>query len=138
MIGRALLASPVAALLGASPALAVSPAGQFAASCGLSPQNLFGIQPWYACLPRDGLGNPIITKLSDVYLIIFPAIDSLVKVAALVAIGYIFFMLIKIMYARGDAGKIATATMGIRDAVIGLIIALISVAIVNFAAGSLS
>ncbi len=119
----------------ASQAYATVPAQQFAA-CGLSVNNLFGIQPWYACLETDDKGNPKITSINDIFLIIFPAIDSLVKVAALVAVGYIFYMLIKIMYARGDSGKIATAAMGVRDAIIGLIFALISVAIVNFIAGS--
>lgn len=97
---------------------------------------IFGISPWYACLPRDAEGNPVLTSLNDIFLIIFPLVESLVKVAALVAIAYIFFMFFKLMVARGDSGKIATAAQGIRDAVIGLIIALIAVAIVNFVAGA--
>jgi hypothetical protein len=100
--------------------------------------NLVGINPWYACLPSDGNGGVKITSLNDLYLILFPAVDSLVKIAALISAGMIFYMLIMMMYARGDTGKISTAVTGIRDSVVGLIVSLISVAIVQYIARSFS
>lgn len=111
--------------------MAVSPARQLAV-CGQGLANFFGFQPWYACLPKNDKGHYVITGLNDIFLIIFPVVESLVKASALVAVAYIFYMLILMIVARGDAGKIATAVSGIRDAVIGFIIALISIAIVNF------
>ena len=101
-------------------------------------QKFFGIQPWYACLPGARDGEPRIESLNDLLLIVFPLVDSLVKVAALVAIGYIFFMLFKLMLARGDSGKITQAVHGIRDAIIGLVIAIIAVVIVNFIADAVT
>jgi hypothetical protein len=113
-----------------------SPAAAATKTVCKSKWNLFGINPWYACLESDGRGGVKFTKLNDIYLIILPAIDSLIKVAALISIGMIFYMFIRMMYARGDAGKIATATSGIRDAVVGFVVCMISVAIVNFVVGS--
>lgn len=93
--------------------------------------NLFGFSPWYACLKAKN-GEVALRSLTDIWLIVFPVVESIVKVAALVSAGYIFYMLILMITARGNSSKIATALNGIRDAVIGFIICLISVAIVNF------
>jgi hypothetical protein len=78
--------------------------------------------------------EPKITAINDVFFILFPLVESLVKIGAYVAIFVIFFMLIKMVTARGNAGQIATAGNGIRDAIIGLIICVSAVAIVNFIA----
>lgn len=124
-------ATPVAAqALGSSATKATQ---QFAV-CGNGANNFFGIQPWYACLPKGNDGSPQIRQLSDLFLIIFPVVEALVKIAVYVAIAYIFVMLFKLMLARGDTGKITQAGHGIRDAIIGLIIALVAVSIVNFIA----
>ena len=143
MIKKFVVTSLMALFVGLSfcqPALAADVPGggssDTGSRCGFNAKNLFGIQPWYACLPLDDKGNPRLEKLTDIYKIAFPLVDSLVKIAVFVAAGYIFFMLFKIAIARGDSGKISTAIMGIRDAAIGLIIAMISVAIVNFIAGA--
>lgn len=114
---------------------AASPATQTAV-CGSGAGNFFGIQPWHACLPKAPDGSPRIERLTDIFKIVLPLIDSLVKIAALVAAGYMFFMLFKIAMARGDSGQISTAISGIRDAIIGIIIAMISVAAVNWISGA--
>lgn len=118
------------------PAAAATPLSQVAVCATDLQNNLFGIQPWYACLEKDATGNPKITQLSDIFRIIFPLVDSLVKVAVLVAAGYMFYMLFKINVARGDSSKISTAINGLRDAVVGLILAMIAVGLVNFVAGA--
>lgn len=117
-----------------APVAAASPATQFAV-CGNGAANFFGIQPWYACLQQKYNGQTKLTDINDLFLIIFPVVESLVKIGAYVAAAYIFFMLITMMVARGNAGKIATAVSGIRDAVIGFVICLISIAIVNTIVG---
>lgn len=131
-----LILGALAALAAPLPAAAASPLTHVAVCSADSIANIFGFQPWYACLPQASDGSPKIESLSDIFKIIFPLVDSLVKIAVYVAAGFIFFMLFKIAMARGDSGKIATAISGIRDAVIGLIIAMVSVGIVNFIAGA--
>jgi hypothetical protein len=113
---------------------ATSPAAQMAV-CGSGAGNIFGIQPWYACLKAKN-GSVSIKAINDVFYILFPLVESLVKIGAYVAIFVIFFMLIKMVTARGNAGQIATAGNGIRDAIIGLIICVSAVAVVNFVAGT--
>lgn len=116
-------------------AQAASPLTQ-AGVCGNTFGAFFGFQPWYACLPKADDGTPKLTSLTDVYKIAFVVVDWIVKAAAYVAAGMIFFMLFKIAMSRGNSSKYSTAISGIRDAVIGLVIAMLSVAILNFISGA--
>lgn len=116
--------------------VAASSPARLLAVCASDATNFFGFQPWYACLPRSADGSPKITSINDVFLIIFPVVDSLVKAAALVAVGIIFFMFIRMIFSNGNSSEMAKAGLGIRDAAIGLIISLVSIAIVNFVAGA--
>lgn len=120
----------------ASTTAITTPTKQMAVCASSAAANFFGFQPWYACLEQK-YGSTQIKTLNDVFLIIFPLVDALIKAAVYVAIVYIFWMLIKIILARGESGKIAQASMGIRDAVIGMVIALIAVAIINFITGAI-
>ncbi len=115
------------------------PAQQFAICEGpAQSRNIFGFEPWYACLPGADAGEPRITRLEDIFLIIFPVLESLVKIGALVAATFIFVALFNMVTARGNMQKIAKAAETIRDAFIGFIICLISIGIVNFVAGRFS
>ncbi len=125
----------VAMAFSAVPAGAASPVSQVAI-CSGGAADFFGFQPWYQCLPKNSDGTPKLTKLTDVLLIIFPIVDWVIKASVFVAAFVIFFMLSKIATARGNVSQYSTAISGIRDAVIGMIIAVISVAILNFISGA--
>lgn len=117
---------------------AASPVTQVAV-CGSTFGNFFGFQPWYACLQKkygDSGQTVQFKSLSDAFLIIFPVVDWIIKAAAYVAAGMIFYMLFKIAMSRGNSSQYSTAISGIRDAVIGLVIAMLSIAIMNFIAGA--
>ncbi len=110
------------------------------AVCSGGLANFFGFQPWYACL-QDKYGDKGTTRvqlksLNDVFLIIFPVVDWIIKGAVFVSAGVIFLMLFKIATSRGNSSQYSTAISGIRDAVIGLVIAVLSVAILNFISGA--
>ncbi len=127
-----------AAPAGASSVL--SPVAQ-PAVCNGGLANFFGFQPWYACLPTQCAneksdGTPKLCSLTDVYKIIFPIVDWIIKGAVLVSAGMIFFMLFKIATSRGNSSQYSTAISGIRDAIIGLVLAVLSVAILNFVSGA--
>ena len=127
-----------AVMVAATPVTTLASPPTLLAACASNPwANIFGFQPWYACLQQK-YGRTQIGSLNDIYLVVFPLVDSLIKVAALVAVGVLFFMIINMVMARGDAGKIKSAVEGMRDAIIGLIICLVAVAIVNFVAGAFS
>jgi hypothetical protein len=111
-----------------------SPLTQFAAC---DPGVFFGFPTWYACLPKDADGHPKLTQLSDVWLIAFPLLESAIKLAAYVAVGFILWGGIRFIKSQGNPGEITSARDTIRDAIIGLAICLSSVAIVQFLASRL-
>ena len=126
-----------------TPAGATSPVTQMAVCNPTSAvENFFGFQPWYACLPKTcpgagaSDGTPKLCSLTDIYKIAIPIVDWIIKGAVFVSAGVMFFMLFKIATSRGNASQYSTAIRGVRDAVIGLVIALLSVAILNFVAGA--
>lgn len=131
----------VAILLGVvilvpSPARAAVPAPvtQFAAC---DPGNFFTFPTWYACLPKDADGHPRINQLSDVWLIIIPLIESAIKLAGYVAVGFVIWGGILFVKSQGNPGNIVSARDTIRDAIIGLVICISAVAIVQFMASRL-
>jgi hypothetical protein len=97
----------------------------------------FGFPPWYACLQKDASGGPKLTKLEDVWLIAFPLLESGIKAAGYAAIGFILWGGIRFIKSQGNPGEITAARDTIRDAVIGLVICISSVAIVQFMASRL-
>ncbi len=107
---------------------------QFAACSG---GTFFGFPSWYACLPKDADGHPKLTKLDDVWLIAFPLLETGIKAAAYVALGFILWGGIRFIKSQGNPGEITAARDTIRDALIGLVICISSVAIVQFAASRL-
>ncbi len=120
-----------------SPARAASlptPVTQFAA-CDAG--SFFGFPTWYACLPKDSDGHPKLTKLEDLWLIVLPLLEAAIKLAAYVAVGFVLWASIRFMKSQGNPGEITAARDTIRDAVIGLIICVSSVAIVQFVASRL-
>lgn len=111
------------------------PMTQVAAAC--SGGSFFGFPPWYACLPKDADGHPKIIKIEDLWLVAFPLIETLIKLAAYTAVGFILWAAIRFIKSQGNPGEIAGARDTIRDAVIGLVICMASVAIVQFWASRL-
>lgn len=97
----------------------------------------FGFPPWYACLQKDASGGPKLTKLEDLWLIAFPLLESAIKAAGYTAIGFIPWGGIRFIKSQGNPGEITASRDTIRDAVIGLIICISSVAIVQFMASRL-
>ena len=92
---------------------------------------------WHAGIRKDSNCRLLITNINQIWIIGFNILNIAVQIAAYAAVAIIFAMLFKMLTARGDPGKISSAAMGIRNAIIGLVIALISIAIVNFITTSL-
>lgn len=111
----------------------VTPLSQFAA-CEGNAANLFGFPAWDSCLPHVN-GEIIINDISQIWLIIIPLIESLIKLAAYVSVGFIIWGSIKFMKSQGNSSEVATARNIIRDAIIGLVIAISSVTIIQYIAG---
>lgn len=116
----------------------------FAAACTPPSSGFFGIPTWYKYLPGedviDGISGqisctPKLNSLSDVWLIGAAVIDILLRIAALMAIGYIVVAGINYIRSQGQPDQTAKAQRTLVNAVVGLVIAIIATVMVNFVAG---
>ena len=121
----------------ATPAYAALPVGDSGGGSSCN-SNFFTFPAWHAGLRKDGNCRILISKLNDIWIVAFNILNIAIQVGAYTAAFVIFFMIFKMVTARGDPGKISSAGLGIRNAIIGLIIALISVAIVQFVTNSIA
>lgn len=95
-----------------------------------------GFRAWDACLAHDATGAPQITALEDVWRIAIMVVEFFIKVAGYLAAGFIIWGGIKYVKSQGEPGETAQARQIINNALMGLIICLMSVAIVQFIAGT--
>jgi Type IV secretion system pilin len=111
---------------------------QFATSNGCVPPQFFGLKPWYEYLKTNSdctirefnvLGG---AAGSDFVLIALALIDDLIRIAALVTIGYIIWGGIKYMTSQGDPSGTGQAQSTVLDALVGLIICIVAIAFVTF------
>lgn len=118
----------------------------FAAACDTT-KTFFGLPVWYKYLkvdPKgDALGNCKLMLsdasghfvLNNLWLIAFAVVELLLRVAALIAIGFVVYGGIQYIISQGEPDRLQQARHTIINALIGLVIAVSSVTIVAFAAG---
>lgn len=126
-----LFGAPVAAH-----ATSPAPLTQFAATCQNSALGIVLLKSWDACLPHDSNGVPVIKSLASIWLILLPLLEDAIKVAGYTAAGFVIWGGVKYIKSQGDPGQINESRQVIYNALFGLVLAMISVAIVNFIAGA--
>lgn len=97
--------------------------------------SFFGFPSWDSCLTHNANGGPQITKLEDIWLIAFPLVETMIRAAGYLAVGFIVWGGVKYIKSAGNASEITAARTVIQNAIIGLLIAILSVAAVQFVAG---
>jgi hypothetical protein len=106
-------------------------------------KSFFGLWPWYHYLnvpgKMDGACNILnFTFLgsngskSDLLLVSLAVVDDLLRIAGLVAVGYVIYAGIKYVISQGAPEETAKAKSTLLNAIIGLAIALVAVALVSF------
>jgi len=75
------------------------------------------------------LGNG---KSSDILLVVLAVVDDLLRVAGVLAVGYVIYAGIKYITSQGSPDETAKAQSTLLNAIIGLSIALIAIASVSF------
>ncbi|MBS7346498.1 MAG: hypothetical protein KIG14_02175 [Candidatus Sacchiramonaceae bacterium] len=104
-------------------------------------QTFLGIPTWYRGLVD---GDCEMKKISEkdsngitlsvfIWTIVLNLADGLFRIAGVIATGFIVWAGFQYMISQGNSGKIATAKTTLVNAIIGLIIASLAVAITNFA-----
>lgn len=92
---------------------------------------------WYSHV-SDDCKSVKITQLNDTWVIVLNLVEILLHAVAYGAVAYLVWGGFKYMKSRGDPGKIQNAKDAITNAVVGLITALGSVAVVNFVSGGIA
>lgn len=137
---KIVLVSLLLALVTVTPASAAVPQQlqQFAVCGGSSNFVGLGLEPWYACIEQPrGSGTVIIDDINDIWLIILVILDDAIKLSGYIAAGFLFWGGFKYIKSNGDPQQAAQGRDIMRNALIGLLIVLIAVALVEFVAGSL-
>jgi len=111
---------------------------QFAAAC--SEKTFFGLIPWYHYLNSAGQlsSSCDVTKFtvlgtnSSFLLIGLAVVDDLLRIAGLVAVGYVIYAGIRYITSQGSPDETSKAQSTLMNALIGLVIAMVAVALVSF------
>lgn len=111
----------------------------FAADCQARPK-FFGLVPWYNYLPYvdDGNGGCKLSSFttlgpqSSFLLIGLAIVDDLLRVAALVSVGFVIYGGIEYITSQGSPDSTKKAQQTIINALIGLVVALLAVGLVSF------
>jgi hypothetical protein len=115
---------------------------QFAAATGCGSSSNFLLFPtWYEYLHKtviNGLCTPQLNSLADIWLIVAAVIEIMLRIAALVAVGYTMYGGFTYVTSQGEPGKTAKARDTIISALAGLAIAVIAAVLVGFIAGRIS
>lgn len=104
----------------------------------------FGLPAWYKYLETEKIKDESaggescdikIGGLSDTWLVVAAIIDILLRLAALIAVGFIIYGGVLYILSQSQPDKTKQAQATVINAVIGLIIAIIATAAVTFFAG---
>ncbi|HSE61932.1 MAG TPA: hypothetical protein VLA88_06630 [Candidatus Saccharimonadales bacterium] len=115
------------------PAATVSARAQ---ACTGDLASFLGLKSWDACIAKDGNGVPQLDDITDIWHVGIVIIEDLVKIGGYLAVGYFIWGGFKYVKSQGEPGETAQARTIINNALLGLVIVLISVSIIQFIAGT--
>lgn len=118
----------------------------FAAGTGAcADKTFFGLVPWYHYLQVKSVTDPttkqaycdipnftLLGARSDVLLVLLAIVDDLLRLAGIVAIGYVIYAGIKYIMSQGSPDETSKAQSTLINALLGLAISLIAIALVSF------
>lgn len=125
--------------------LLAQPIKTLALTCGNS--SFLGFPTWYKYLDGTTISQkvnetqtvqicqPMLRGINDVWLVVAAIVEILLRVGALVSIGFIIWGGIRLVVSQGDPGGVKAGRESIQNAVIGLVITVSATALVNFVAG---
>jgi hypothetical protein len=107
----------------------------FAAACGAVDNGFFQFPTWYQYLKPHMVQGVCAVDFqfpNSLPLIALAAVDILLRIAALIAIGFVVYGGIKYTVSQGEPQALANARETIIGALVGLAIATASTAIISF------
>jgi hypothetical protein len=104
----------------------------YAAACN-NENGFLGIKPWYAGLCKNGTNDVEIKQLpQDIIVTVLNVFSIFIVVISYAAVAMVIYGGIKYLISVGDPAKTSAARHTIQNALIGLLLALMSLAIVNY------
>lgn len=125
-------------------AMLVTPLLQTFAADGCTKPTFLGLVPWYQYLnlAKDAVGKCSVTNFNDstkvlgahspFLLIALAILDDLIRIAALVAVGYVIYGGIQYTTSQGSPDATKKAQQTIINALIGVVLAVLAASIVAF------
>lgn len=107
--------------------------------------SLFGLPTWYKYLETETVSNDLtggntcdvrLQGIGDVWLVVAAVIEILLRVAALIAVGFIIYGGVLYIISQSQPDKTKQALKTVINALIGLVISVAAAALVSFLAGS--
>ena len=112
----------------------IAPLTTFADSCS----HFLFFPTWYEYIHAKGSCTIIqINSINDVWLIVAAIIEILLRVAGIFAIGFIVYGGFQYVTSQAEPDRLTQARKTIVNALIGLVLAILSATIINFIAGSI-
>lgn len=98
-----------------------------------------GFPTWYEYIHDPNNCSVIkIDSINDVWLIVAALIEIFLRVAALVAVGFVMYGSFKYITSQAEPDAVTKARQTIVNALIGLVIAILAAGVVNFIAGNIN
>lgn len=110
----------------------------FSVGAGCHPPSFMGLKPWYHYLDTDSDCNVINFKVldpahgSDIMLVAFAIVDDMLRIAGFIAVGYIIYGGILYLTSQGSPDATGKAQSTIQNALIGLLVSIMAIALVTF------
>lgn len=111
---------------------------------GCREKGFLGFPTWYKYLDPVTVKDPLsgadvcqvkLHGLKDIWLVVAAAIDILLRVASMIAIGFIIYGGVSYVISQGSPDKTKKSQDTVINAVIGLAISVVAAAVVGFIAG---
>lgn len=135
MIKRTLVALLFAGTIALAPysatASGFTQARQFAA-CAEGLATFLFLEPWHSCLSQKYNGTVRIGALNDVWLVVLVIVEDIIKLGGYIAAGFIIWGGIKYVKSQGNASELQQAQMVIKNALLGLVLSMLPVAVIQF------
>ncbi|GAC1387318.1 MAG: hypothetical protein NVS1B7_1760 [Candidatus Saccharimonadales bacterium] len=135
---------PTNDIVNAPQGLGTGQTGVTTTSCsGDKDRGFFGFPKWYSYLPgtietssKGGLVcHPVLDNINDFWLIGAAIAEIMLRIASLLAIGYVVFGGVQYIRSQGESDRLKQARESILYAVIGLVISVSAAGIVSYIAG---